>query len=59
LAKIKVRNRPLGRFFHGVVVVALQQFHSMRRIFQWADKHCALESATLGSGLQGCRADFI
>jgi len=42
-----------------MVVVALQQFHSMRRIFQWADKHCALESATLGSGLQGCRADFI
>jgi hypothetical protein len=42
-----------------MAVVALQQFHSMRRIFQWADKHCALESAPLGSGLQGCRADFI
>jgi hypothetical protein len=34
-----------------MAVVALQQFHSMRRIFQWADKHCALESATLGSSL--------
>ncbi len=44
---------------YGMAVVALQQFHSMRRIFQWVDKHCALESATLGSGLQGCRADFI
>jgi hypothetical protein len=42
-----------------MVVVALQQFHSMRRIFQCADKHCALESATLGSSPQGCRADFI